>query len=214
MNQPCLPSLYAVVLPSTPATARPTAQRGISLVVVLFVLIITSLLGVGATQIAMMSERAARSDRDQQIALQAAEAALADAELDIFNTRRSLFSPPNPSLFEAGCGTGASMGLCNGLAGTKPAWLTRRRPTPNPCTRCLTMGHLHPIPPLRSAPSADEGAWQQAIRTPAPATSPRRRSRLADPAPMTTEARARVGTWTSPTLPSARCLTQWLWEIG
>jgi type IV pilus assembly protein PilX len=94
--------------------------------VVLFVLIITSLLGVGATQIAMMSERAARSDRDQQIALQAAEAALADAELDIFNTRRSLFSPPNPSLFLAGCGSsGDSLGLCSApTTGTKPAWLT------------------------------------------------------------------------------------------
>lgn len=58
-------------------------QRGASLIVVLMLLVIVSLLGVASMQISMLSERAARSDRDMQLAWQGAEAALVDAEIEL-----------------------------------------------------------------------------------------------------------------------------------
>jgi len=61
---------------------------------VLIILVLVSLLGVGGAQIAMMSERGARNDRDMQLAWQSGEAALLDAESDIHDstsTRISVF---------------------------------------------------------------------------------------------------------------------------
>ena len=64
---------------------RASGQRGASLIMVMLVLIIVSVLGVGAAQISLMSERGARNDRDMQMAVQSAEAALIDAEQDMFH---------------------------------------------------------------------------------------------------------------------------------
>lgn len=106
-----------------------SAQTGASLIVVMIILTIVSLLGVAGIQISMMSERGARNDRDQQVAWQSAEAALMDAEFDMFgpgaSTRRATFAPTNLSAFAPGCGsTGASVGLCAIVDAGKPAWLT------------------------------------------------------------------------------------------
>ena len=104
-------------------------ERGASLIVVMLILIIVSILGVGGAQIAMMAERGARNDRDMQVAWQAAEAALMDAEFDIHGpgtaTRKALFtSMNNTNDFVAGCGTtGNSKGLCALVETGKPAWL-------------------------------------------------------------------------------------------
>lgn len=114
-------------------------QRGASLIMVMLVLVIVSLLGVGGAQIALMGERSARNDRDQQVAWQAAEAALIDAEADMIDptaspttTRQTLFDAKNQIAFYSGCGTatsiatGKSLGLCalNTDTTVKPAWLT------------------------------------------------------------------------------------------
>ncbi|WP_084460969.1 pilus assembly PilX family protein [Curvibacter gracilis] len=107
-------------------------QRGVSLMVVLILLIIVSLLGVGGIQLATMGERSARNDRDQQIAWQAAEAALVDAEFDIYSkgvivgTRTSVFMPAtDTSQFVIGCGSsGNQKGLCAETVTGKPAWLS------------------------------------------------------------------------------------------
>lgn len=107
-------------------------QTGASLVVVLIILTVVSLLGVAGIQISMMSERGARNDRDQQLAWQGAEAALIDAELDIYgpNTaaaqRLTTFSPvTNSAAFVPGCGTSATnRGLCSLAETGKPVWLT------------------------------------------------------------------------------------------
>ena len=107
-----------------------SAQRGASLIMVMIILTIVSILGVAGMQISMMSERGARNDRDQQIAWQSAEAALMDAEFDMFgpgaSSRRAVFSPrTNLSAFIDNCGTsGASSGLCSLVNTGKPAWLT------------------------------------------------------------------------------------------
>ena len=110
-------------------------QRGASLIMVMLILVIVSLLGVGGVQIALMSERSARNDRDQQVAWQAAEAALIDAEVDLIDptaTRQAVFDAKNQIAFYSGCGTatsvstGKSLGLCalNTDTAVKPAWLT------------------------------------------------------------------------------------------
>lgn len=103
-------------------------QSGASLIMVMMILIIVSLLGISGAQIGLMSERGARNDRDLQMAWQAAEAALIDAEFDMTGataTRRDLFDGKNRTAFLPGCGTsGASVGLCAVTTVGKPAWLT------------------------------------------------------------------------------------------
>ncbi len=107
------------------ATSR---QQGASLIMVLLILVVVSVLGAGGAQIAIMSERGARNDRDQQVAWQAAEAALIDAEVDMIDTtstRQTVFDSKNLIPFETGCGTtGNSVGLCALNLTGKPAWLT------------------------------------------------------------------------------------------
>lgn len=110
-------------------------QRGASLVVSLLMLIAVLLLGISAAQIALQGEKAARNDRDRQIALQAAEAALMDAELDIegspdpSRSRSDVFGPDNRMAFDgAGCSGGAGnrfLGLCMRADDDgAPAWKT------------------------------------------------------------------------------------------
>ena len=113
-------------------------QSGFSLVIVMMILVIVSLLGVSAAQIALMGERGARNDRDIQLAWQSAEAALVDAEYDIRGTTAvparsattfgvGLGNPVDPNLFITGCGgVGQQQGLCNALLvpPNEPAWLT------------------------------------------------------------------------------------------
>jgi type IV pilus assembly protein PilX len=109
-------------------------QQGISLIVSLLMLIAVVLLGISAAQIALQGEKASRNDRDRQIAFQAAEAALLDAELDIekspdaARTRSALFAQGKSGGFIEGCGAGEanqSLGLCSRAAeGMPPVWLT------------------------------------------------------------------------------------------
>lgn len=58
-------------------------QRGIVLLVSLMLLIMVMLLGVSAAQLALQSEKAARGERDRDVAFLAAEDALKDAERDV-----------------------------------------------------------------------------------------------------------------------------------
>lgn len=104
-------------------------QNGVSLIIVMIILVIVSMLGIAGIQISTMAERGARNDRDMQIAWQSAEAALMDAEFDMFgpgaSTRRATFTASNMSDFLPSCGTsGSSIGLCTLVTTGKPAWLT------------------------------------------------------------------------------------------
>jgi len=95
-------------------------QTGASLLVTLVMLLIALLAGLSMANLAMMNEKTDRNERDRVVALQAAEAALADAELDIENSssaasRSSLFSPHSAIGFEINCARGDSnvfQGLC------------------------------------------------------------------------------------------------------
>lgn len=58
-------------------------ERGVALLVCLLMLIMVMLLGVSAAQLSLQGEKAARGERDREVAFQAAEDAVADAERDI-----------------------------------------------------------------------------------------------------------------------------------
>ncbi len=58
-------------------------ERGVALLVCLLMLVMVMLLGVSAAQLSLQGEKASRGDRDREVAFQAAEDALADAERDI-----------------------------------------------------------------------------------------------------------------------------------
>ena len=92
-------------------------QSGAVLVVGLIFLMVLSLLGVTVIQSGILEERMAGNMRDWNVAFQAAEAALRDAELDVRGGRIT-----GAAGFVDGCGSaGVSLGLC--LPGTSaPVW--------------------------------------------------------------------------------------------
>lgn len=104
-------------------------QRGIALITALLVLLGVSMLALGVARIAFDAERAARVERDRQLALQAAEAALDDAERDIagganpLSARAAMFRSELASGFVPGCGRDpVNLGLCAFTPGGVPAW--------------------------------------------------------------------------------------------
>jgi type IV pilus assembly protein PilX len=113
-----------------------TSQRGFSLITTLILLIVVTVLGLAASRIVLMSEKTSRFDRDTQIAFQAAEAALVDAEIDIQGTkdaagdyiasglRMDQFDSKNRTVatFPVGCGTGTQRGMCTPTSITKSVW--------------------------------------------------------------------------------------------
>ena len=124
MSRPCF-----CVRPGGPQPAR---QRGAALVVVLLVLMVVMVTGIASARVAMLGEQTARSDRDAQIAFEAAEAAIVDAEDDIRNrgtagcaTLRgnTKFQNPDPFAMPPGTclATAADRGICAPAVG-KPTW--------------------------------------------------------------------------------------------
>ena len=105
-------------------------RRGATLVYVLCLLVIILLLGISAAQMALQGEKAARGERDRQIAFQAAEEALVDAQNDIEGLpgapgRSNLFAPGSAAGFADGCGDGGALGLCLPAPQEGPAlWLS------------------------------------------------------------------------------------------
>jgi type IV pilus assembly protein PilX len=125
---------------SLPAQLQTHSQRGISLIIVLILLIASVFLGASAAVIALQAEKASRGDRDRQLAFEAAEASLVDAQRDIdrspaaggSNKRSAPFTPTStigfPSADQSasciGISNKQSFGLCQRQAvGLKPAWL-------------------------------------------------------------------------------------------
>lgn len=105
------------------------AQRGVTLVVVLLILLVVTVLGIGGAQVALLGERSTRYDRDYLVASQSAEVALIDAEIDIAGTSSSKKSRvgsfiPGSGFFVDDCGTSdATQGLCLAKPlGVKPIW--------------------------------------------------------------------------------------------
>ncbi|NML62216.1 pilus assembly protein [Massilia sp. RP-1-19] len=115
-------------------TLSPHARAGgAALVTVLFVLIAVLVVAVSAATAALNAEKSARNERDRHIALQAAEAALADAERDIqpldpATPRAAMFAAGSALGFVDGCGKredDPDLGLCSRVeAPGVPAWIS------------------------------------------------------------------------------------------
>ena len=74
--------------------------RGVSLLIILLMMLALSMLALGAMNSGIVQERMVGNARDRHVALQAAEAALRDAELDLENNLHA------DSGFVAGCAAG------------------------------------------------------------------------------------------------------------
>lgn len=103
----------------TPYVARSHHQNGVSLIVVLILMSALFLIAAFGARLSFLGEKSSRNDRDRQIAFQAAEAALGDAEIDLMgpnaatNSRVCATSSKQVPLFVDGCGnTDATRGLC------------------------------------------------------------------------------------------------------
>lgn len=107
-------------------------QRGAALFVTLCIVMVLMMMGMSAVRGALNAERSSRGDRDRQIALQSAEAALEDAERDIEggsnpgSPRAEMFAAGSSEGFVLGCGaSGANAGLCLRMpVPAAPAWQT------------------------------------------------------------------------------------------
>ncbi|MYN30482.1 pilus assembly protein PilX [Duganella sp. CY42W] len=99
-------------------------QRGIVLLVSLVLLIMVLLLGVSAAQLCLQGEKAARAERDRDVAFLTAEDALADAERDIRDSndpsRRAAFE--GEDAFGATCGAGGVGLRLRAAVGEKAVW--------------------------------------------------------------------------------------------
>lgn len=101
-------------------------QQGAALIVTLVMLMLLLLLSSSLAEMAILDAKAARNDADRQVALQAAESALADARSDIYTawtsaSRGSLFNSHSEAVFSPGCNRGERnpyQGLCAGDVGS------------------------------------------------------------------------------------------------
>lgn len=105
-----------------------TTERGFALATSLIMLVIVTLLALAGARMALDSRKVANNQRDRDIAFQAAEAALRDAEFDIEGgTRAAAFTENAQIGFVKGeCGSsGTTRGLCETADGSiAPIWQT------------------------------------------------------------------------------------------
>lgn len=103
-------------------------QQGMVLMAALLVMVMLLLMGVSGARLAIQGEKSARGMRDRDIALQAAEDALADGERELAGggadpARNALLAAGDG--YAEGCGDGAAapdLGLCKADEGATPAW--------------------------------------------------------------------------------------------
>lgn len=105
-------------------------ERGAALVTVLFLVLAVLMMSVSGTRASLAAVRSARHERDRHVALQAARAALVDAERDIAGAagpaspRTAIFVAADASAFVPACAAAAEKaGLCALVASPgAPAW--------------------------------------------------------------------------------------------
>lgn len=89
-------------------SSRLHSQRGTALVIAMLFLVILGMLGMTTMTATTLEERMAGNARDRDIAIQAAEAALRDAERDLVNDNLAYRVISIPTGFVAGC----ALALC------------------------------------------------------------------------------------------------------
>jgi type IV pilus assembly protein PilX len=99
-------------------------ERGAALVAALVLMVAVLVVGFSSVQAALADAQSARHERDRQVALRAAEAALLDAERELSGTPASAprFTALAGAGFVAGCGKAGTEnhGLCTRVA--PPSW--------------------------------------------------------------------------------------------
>lgn len=94
-------------------------ETGAVLITGLIFMTLVMLIALSVLRSATLEERMAANSRNRQIALEAAEAVVRDAELSLFSAPP--FNPFNPTAFDAAC----TNGLCiSPAAGSSPRWQT------------------------------------------------------------------------------------------
>lgn len=91
-------------------------QRGVSLVIVLVMMLLSTLLVLGSSRVAHLSEFMAGNDTDAQRALEAAQMLLRDAELDIQDVRDFAGLPSNVRTTPLGKGSSEKLQNLTGVA--------------------------------------------------------------------------------------------------
>jgi type IV pilus assembly protein PilX len=87
--------MNTALLRPRPSTNPVRAQRGLSLVTTLLFMVATLMLGVSVLSVNVMQEKTIGNTKDRDLALQAAEAALRDAESDIIRPGFVFTCPPD-----------------------------------------------------------------------------------------------------------------------
>lgn len=129
-------------------TTSARRQRGASLFVALVMMLAITMIGLAGANLSTSEERMARNARDTDIALQAAEAALRDAEIDIVQTR----ALSGATMFSATCDQSGGKGLCMpATTGTQQRWEAYLEDP----ARSLAYGELTTVPGFR--PSNESG---------------------------------------------------------
>lgn len=115
---------------SRPVPRQHQEQHGAALVTVLFLVLAVLMMSVSGTRASLAAVKSARHERDRQVALQAARAALLDAERDIAGAagpaspRTAIFVAADAAAFVPACaGAAEKTGLCGpAAASAPPAW--------------------------------------------------------------------------------------------
>lgn len=123
------------------------SQQGVVLVAALLVMVMLLLMGISGTRLAIQGERSARGVRDRDVAMQAAENALADAERELAgggaDPARSALVAAGAGYAE-GCGDGLAtpdLGLCASHEGGAPAWQQVDIADDSAASRSAPFGH-------------------------------------------------------------------------
>lgn len=120
-----------------PRSAASNSQQGWTLLISLVFLLILSMLGLAAMQGASLEERMAGNQRERNIAFEAAEAALRDAEQDIMESGRI----SGALGFASGCNNaGNYLGLCSPSTTLTPVWESVDWRDAAPTVRYVTYG--------------------------------------------------------------------------
>jgi type IV pilus assembly protein PilX len=126
-------------------------ELGSSLVVTLLMIVVVASLAIASARFALSGESSSRNDRDRNLALLAAETALADGVKDVMSKKginrgddfcgTATFPGPN-----GGCiATGADRGKCGrSSAGNAPSWLTVNWSTAGVPVGTFTGGTFYP----------------------------------------------------------------------
>jgi type IV pilus assembly protein PilX len=122
-------------------------QQGVVLMAALLVMVMLILMGISSVRLAIHGERAARGLRDRDVALQAAEGALADGERELAGGGAD---PARAALLAAGggyaegCGDGVAapdLGLCAADDSSAPAWRQVDIADDGAASRSVPFGH-------------------------------------------------------------------------